>query len=86
MNELGLPIPTCEDCGRGFQCDAYPLPRGDRCLSLAVRSVALDMSGWHIVQVGLCADHLASWEKAGKPRAFVATPEQVAAARAALES
>lgn len=71
----------CDDCGKGFRCDAYDVRSGDRCYGEAIENVALDMNGWNIVQVQLCREHIASYRRAGSPHKFVPTPEQIAEAQ-----
>lgn len=71
----------CDDCGRGFRCDAYESSSGDRCLGMAIQNVPLDLNGWSIVQIQLCEEHITSYRHAGEPLLFTPTPEQVAEAQ-----
>lgn len=72
---------ACPDCGRGFQCDAYELPSGDRCIGFAETSYRLALPGLidtgTLVAVQLCAKHIDVYVDARFPSLFIATPEQI---------
>lgn len=58
------------DCGRGYRCDAYDLPSGDRCPDMARTSFLLDVGFGHPIGVQFCAMHARTYLDAYQPAKF----------------